>query len=181
MDQISVSLFLFSVFVYFFIQIRCCFTSFRNKLCLCSFVFLLFKCQLLLEDSPRSLGWVTTVMSSSADHPCYCLLDCGASSSHPRVFSWIWTNSSLNIRSFNLGILIFAWDLILHFPWSSKFALVNTGAAGGELIIFFHRLFSAAIYSDKWRDKLGTSGAGPGHREEVWDKEGASWPNVTCY
>ena len=55
------------------------------------------------------------------------------------------------------------------------------GGSGGRAYNIFHRLFSAAIYSDKWRDKLGTSGAGPGQEEEVWDKEGASWPNVTCY
>ena len=52
---------------------------------------------------------------------------------------------------------------------------------GGELNIF-HRLFSAAIYSDKIRDKLGTSGTGQ-RPEEVWDMEGSVLArcDTVCY
>ena len=49
---------------------------------------------------------------------------------------------------------------------------------GGELNIF-HRLFSAAIYSDKIRDKLGTPGTGQRPEEVCGTWRGASWPDVT--
>ena len=126
-DRISLSSFLFSAFVCFFSKIRCSFTSFRNKLCLFSFVLL----------------WPLSVIAGKGLREVCVCLKAANWSSHQDVQIVCMSFCFLLASSHHLN---FPHLFCLGFSISYDLQVFNSQ---------YTSLFQATIYTDKIVDKLG--------------------------